>query len=161
MEIPTAYLCDIDVDQALIEARDNCQEIWTRRALAGVSVGVEVADAAQSAAELLNTVNLLCAGRPEGKTKLAGILGRQRDDYQRALWYNLAGRGPLTIVSDLAWLVALLDRRMAIARLARRRLCKTATLRAPYVAPEPEAPLGSYPTDFALGEAWDGLALSR
>jgi hypothetical protein len=161
VKIPIAYLSDIEIDQALIEARDNVDEIWTRRAIAGVSVGVPVADAAQAAAELLGALNLICSGRPEGKTKLAAILGRARDDYQRALWYNLAGRGPLTIVSDLGWLVALLDRRSLISRLARKQKCAVVISPTPYPSPEAEAPLGVFARDFRLGDAWEGLALAR
>lgn len=161
MEIPTRYLTDIPVDAALIEARDNVDEIWTRRAIAGVSVGVPAGDALESARELLASLNLICSGRPEGKTKLAAILGRARDDYQRALWYNLAGRGPLTIVSDLGWLVAILDRRSLISRLARKQKCAIVISPTPYPSPEAEAPLGVFARDFRLGDAWEGLALAR
>ena len=161
MEIPTSYLTDIPVDAALIEARDNVDEIWTRRAIAGVSVGVPVGDALESARELLTALNLICSARAEGKSKLASILGRARDDYQRALWYNLAGRGPLAIVSDIAWLVALLERRNEIADLASKFECEIAIGSTPYSIGQAEAPLGSFSGNFRLGDAWEGLALAR
>lgn len=161
LEIPSRFLSNIEIDQALIEARDNVDEIWTRRAIAGVSVGVPVADAAQAAVELLGALNLICAGRAEGKAKLAAILGRARDDYQRALWYNLAGRGPLSIVSDLGWLVALLDRRKLIAVLADTKKCDIVISPTPYSSAQAEAPLGTFARDFRLGDAWEGLALAR
>ena len=161
MPYADTFLKEIDVDLALREARDNVDEPWTRRALAGLSVGMPIQDAAQSAAELLSAVNLLCAGVKRGKAKLCEILGNGCDDYQRALWYTVAGRGPLVIAGDLFWLSALLERRMLIGLYAEVNELGYTKSPSPYVDIVAEAPRGRFIADFTLGEAWEGIALAR
>ena len=107
---------NIDIDLGLAEVRDCCDEHWTMRALAGASVGVDPEDALVATSELSGAVDGLLAGHPEAKQALAAILGGCGNDYQRCLWYNLAGRDPLGTAVDLARLVELLAARAQLAR---------------------------------------------
>ncbi|MDT1000429.1 hypothetical protein RNI08_32370, partial [Pseudomonas aeruginosa] len=59
------------------------------------------------------TIDRIVAGDPDGKRELAEILGDARNDYQRCLWYTLAGRHPFAIATDVRWLTGLLRARDA------------------------------------------------
>ncbi|MGL5839644.1 MAG: hypothetical protein ACRCY3_14205 [Sphingorhabdus sp.] len=93
------WLDPFDPDLHLKEVRDDPDAPWTRRALAGVSVGIPTRSGFQKCEELLNAILMICNGIGAGKIKLAEILSAKRDDYQRCLWFALAGRDPWAIIS--------------------------------------------------------------
>ena len=152
------WLQNIDLDLGLAEIRDSVDEQWTLRALAGASVGVSPDDAYSAARELSDVVNGLMAGIDGSKAALATILGGAGNDYQRCLWYNLAGRDPLGTAVDLARLVELLDRRRQLAREGAAAMTGVTVAHEPYVTDEVDGPLGAFPADFTLGKQWRPFA---
>jgi len=155
------WLDGIDVDLTLLEMRDNPDEPWTRRALAGASVGVEPMDAYEEAEELVEAVRLMVGGDPQGKVELARILGKDGNDYQRNLWYAVAGRGALSVAADLHWLMAVLATRAEVW-LGQKGWDRAVTKQPdPYVTDRPEGPVGRFRSSFELGEHWDGIASRR
>src|SRR3546814_9720515 len=50
-------------------------------------------------------------GENDGKAQLASILGRAGDDYQRCLWYTVAGRDPLAVATSFGELEKLMAAR--------------------------------------------------
>ena len=148
------WLRNIDVELGLLELRDCVDEHWTMRAIAGASVGVDPEDALSAATELSAVVNGLMAGHTDAKAQLATILGGRGNDYQRCLWYNLAGRDPLGTSVDLGRLVELLARRAALAREAAVTGSGVRLAVDPYVTDEADGPLGVFRQDFTLGVQW-------
>ena len=151
---------DLDLDLGLIEIRDCLDEHWTLRALAGASVGVDPEDALVAAAELSEAVNGLMGGFTPAKAALAAILGGRGNDYQRCLWYILAGRDPLGTAVDLGRLVELLQRRCTLAREAAAACTGVVVADDPYVTDEVDGPLGVFPAEFTLGPQWRPFAHS-
>lgn len=149
---------NIDIDLGLTEIRDSGDEMWTLRALAGSSVGVDPEEAYSAAHELSNAVNGLMAGIDGAKAALATILGGRGNDYQRCLWYALAGRDPLGTAVDLARLVDLLGRRRKVAREAAAAMTGVTVAHDPYVTDEVDGPLGTFSADFMLGRQWRPFA---
>jgi hypothetical protein len=149
---------NIDIDLGLAEVRDCNDEHWTMRALAGASVGVDPEDALSAASELSRAVNGLMAGNRETKSELATILGGRGNDYQRCLWYALAGRDPLGTSVDLGRLVELLGARAQLARNAAARGSGIVLSPAPYVTDSVDGPLGVFSPEFTLGAHWSPFA---
>jgi hypothetical protein len=152
---------NIDIDLGLTEIRDCADEHWTFRALAGASVGCDPEDAFSAATELSQAVNGLMAGKAEAKTALAAILGGKGNDYQRCLWYNLAGRDPLGTAVDLGRLVQLLGGRTALAHRAAVLGSGVVAGPDPYVTDVVDGPLGSFSDDFTLGAQWSPFVDAR
>lgn len=152
------WLTGLNVDLGLMEVRDDVDEQWERRALAGASVGVDPQSALTRAHELASAIDLLIAGSPLGKIGLAGILSSDENDYQRCLWYALAGRHPFSVATDVRWLVGLLRARAeqwAQAIETGRQVTKAPS---PYVSDRADGPVGDFAADFALGPQWEGIA---
>ncbi len=145
---------NIDVDLGLAEVRDCPDEYWTMRALAGASIGVDPEDALSSAAELSMIVNALMAGDEAAKSALARVLGGRGNDYQRCLWYSLAGRDPLGTAVDLGRLVEMLSARAEMARRAAVMGTGVVIAVNPYVSDEVDGPLGVFSSAFTLGKQW-------
>jgi hypothetical protein len=158
MAAPSSWTQNLEIDLGLIEVRDNFDEHWTMRALAGSSVGVDPEDSLSAASELSQAVNGLMAAMPVAKTELATILGSPGNDYQRCLWYTLAGRDPLGTAVDLGRLVELLAARAQLAREAAVMGSGVVVSPDPYVSDAADGPLGAYSADFTLGTQWMGLA---
>jgi hypothetical protein len=152
---------NIDIDLGLTEIRDCADEHWTFRALAGASVGCDPEDALTAATELSEVVSGLMAGKVEAKTALAAILGGQGNDYQRCLWYNLAGRDPLGTAVDLGRLVELLAGRAALSRRASVLGSGVVAEREPYVTDAADGPLGVFSDDFTLRAQWSPFVNAR
>lgn len=158
MPAPSSWTQNLQIDLGLVEVRDNVDEHWTMRALAGASVGVDPEDALTAASELSRAVNGLLAAMPVAKSELVTILGSPGNDYQRCLWYNLAGRDPLGTAVDLGRLVGLLTARAHLAREAAVTGSGVAVAPDPYVSDCADGPLGAYSADFMLGSQWMGFA---
>jgi hypothetical protein len=145
---------NIDIDLELREIRDCADEYWTMRALAGSSVGVDPEDALSGAAELARAVNGLMAGHADAHELLARILGSRGSDFQRCLWYILAGRDPLGTSVDLGRLVEMLAGRAAMARTAAVTGSGVVLEDNPYVTEEADGPVGRFSDSFTLGAHW-------
>jgi hypothetical protein len=86
---------------------------------------------------------------------LAAILSNPHgNDFQRCLYYCLAGRGVVEMLDDMLWLEELLEARGRIAgKLSHQRL-RARQLVAPYVADEPDGPIVSADESFSQGRSW-------
>ncbi len=148
------YLARFDLDIALRDASLDEYNRPTRRMLAAAAIGTEVEDAYFAAVELREAVERVHEGIRGGKQKLAMILGNACDDYQRCLYYILAGRGVVQMLDDLMWLEELLEARGRIAgKLATRRIPAMPQVE-PYVASEADGPLVRVGDDFRQGPSW-------
>ena len=88
----------------------------TRRMLANACIGVDPFDAYYASLELfeaLEAVHDECVG---AKAKLARILSTRCDDFQRCLYYSLAGRGVVQMLEDFEWLLQILQGRQVLCQ---------------------------------------------
>jgi hypothetical protein len=137
-----------DLDLGLIDHRDDVDLHWSRRALAGLSVGMPAGDAFHAARELMNAVQLIVSGSRRGRVKLAEILGNKCDDYQRALWYTVSGRDPFGVLADLSWLVGELEARLKAAVEMNAKGISVTTGTSPYACNGPKGPVGVFSSEF-------------
>lgn len=149
MSFPKKHVGTVDIDIVLVDASLDPVQRPERRAIAGLSIGVEANEAYYAVAELRDAVEMVGKRHPEGQAMLSRILGTRCDDYQRAIYYALAGRGASHMLDDLDWLVTILEARGSVAR----QYAVTSPI-PPYVAPEPDGPVGSYTPSFPLGSSW-------
>lgn len=143
-----------DIDITLRDAALDPDNSPNRRALANLAIGMEVNDAYYSVRELRETIQWVHEGVSGGKKRLATILGNDCDDYQRAIYYALAGRGLVNMLDDLVWLEHLLHARGRIAGEAVRNKIVVANLTDPYIVKEAAAPVGKFDPNFTEGPAW-------
>src|SRR3546814_17926167 len=91
---------------------------------------------------------------PSCKGQLAGILGRAGDDYQRCLWYTVAGRDPLAVATSFGELEKLMAARAMLWVEADDRGLTPAKADNPYWTTRPEGPPATFSDRFELGEHW-------
>ncbi len=127
-----------DLDITLEDASVDVENAPTRRAIAALSIHCPVEDAYYSVREVRDSVAEVHAGEPGGKAKLARLLANACDDYQRAIYYALAGRGVVAMLDDLEWLETLLRVRGRVAREAAAAKVRLRDPLPPYVAAEPD-----------------------
>lgn len=152
------FLEDINVDLELIDIRDNVDEHWTKRALAGASVGTDPVPAYDAVDALASAVKLVVAGSDIGKRHLAMIL-TNGSDYQRNLWFSVAGRDPFAVASDFAWFTEILGARAEMWAKRTKAQRSVTKERDPYYAQDPEGPTAVFDPNFELGPQWDGIAI--
>lgn len=153
MEMPD-LVGRFDLDLTLRDASLDPANRATRRMLAAAAIGTEVNDGYYAAVELREAVQWVHEGEPGAKLKLSMILGNQCDDYQRCLYFILAGRGIVQMLDDLMWLEELLEARGRVAgRLFKRRSAVMPQVQ-PYVASEPDGPLVAVNRQFQQGASW-------
>lgn len=149
------FLDHFDLDVSLRDSALDEQNRPTRRMIANAAIGMHVEDAYYSVRELREAVNWIHEGEPGGKRKLASILSNPvGDDFQRCVYFCLAGRGVVEMLDDLMWLEELLEARGRIAGDMHRRKVRVRPLAAPYVADEPDGPVVSPAEDFQQGRSW-------
>ncbi len=148
------FVSRFDLDLTLRDASlDECNRP-TRRMLAAAAIGTEVEDGYFAAVELREAAEWVHEGVRGGKRKLAMILANKCDDYQRCLYYILAGRGVVQMLDDLMWLEDLLEARGRVAgKLLKARGSIMHQVR-PYVSSEPDGPLVAAADDFLQGPSW-------
>jgi hypothetical protein len=88
-----AHTDHFDLDIELRDASCDLNVLPARRAIAALCIGVGVDDAYFSVRELREAVSLVHENAPGGRAKLAAILSNSCDDFQRAIYFCLAGRG--------------------------------------------------------------------
>jgi hypothetical protein len=152
------WIFGINVDATLIETRDNEDLPWENRALAGASVGVDPVAGLQAVTELETALNAVLRGDYAGKSALARILSATSCDYQRALWYNLAGRHPLTVASALGGLRKMMNARAEMWLMADRLGLQPTREPDAYFTNRQEGPRGIFSGAFSLGSHWRGIA---
>ncbi|MFB0614069.1 MULTISPECIES: hypothetical protein [Erythrobacteraceae] len=143
-----------DLDIALRDASLDELNRATRRSLANASIGVEAFDAYHSARELFETLEAVHEGQRGAKRKLTQVLSCECDDYQRCLYYTLAGRGVLQMLDDLEWLIDLLKARCEISASLFRSGTLPSVQINPYVSAEPDGPVPPREGDFEQGASW-------
>ncbi len=143
---------DLDVTLRDAELDPNCRP--TKRMLANASIGVEPFDAYYSARELYETLQGVFQGLPNAKARLTQILSCHCDDYQRCLYYALAGRGVVQMLDDLEWLFELLGPRCQMSGHLLRSGQHPAPMVNPYVSSEPDGPVPARNADFTEGPSW-------
>ncbi|RIA46401.1 hypothetical protein DFR49_0942 [Hephaestia caeni] len=149
MTFSKKHVGTVDIDIVLVDASLDSVQRPERRAIAALSIGVEANDAYFAVAELRDAVDMVGKRHPGGQAKLGRILGTRCDDYQRAIYYALAGRGASHMLDDLDWLAAILEAR---GRVSREYAVTTPI--PPYVAAEPDGPVGCFTPSFPLGSSW-------
>ncbi|MBV2149886.1 hypothetical protein KRZ98_16705 [Sphingobium sp. AS12] len=149
MTFAQEHLEPIDLDIVLTDASTDAAIRPERRAIAALSIGVGANDAFYSVLELEDVLSSIAKGIPGGRARLSTVLGNRCDDYQRAIYYALAGRGATAMIEDLVWLLEVLG--------ARGTVDADHPVKAPispYVSSQADGPVGVFPEEFALGPSW-------
>jgi hypothetical protein len=149
-----AFVDRFDLDLILRDESLDPLNTPTRRALAALSLGVSPEDAYYSTRELREAVQWVHEGEIGGKARLARILSTGCDDYQRCMYFSLAGRGVVRVMDDLIWLEEKLLERAQLTRRVFRAKAATMPLINPYVSNKPDGPLVSPEADFVEGPSW-------
>ena len=149
------FLSAFDLDVTLRDAALDEHNRPTRRMIANAAIGMHVEDAYFSVRELREAVSWIHEGETGGKRKLASILSNPvGDDFQRCIYFCLAGRGVVDMIDDLLWLERLLEARGRVAGDVRRRQVGLGALVSPYVADAPDGPIVAAAEDFPQGPSW-------
>lgn len=154
MTVQESWLEGIDVDATLYEVRDDDAQSWELRVLAGASIGIDPIGGFRAVLELSDAVERIVRGEEEGKRRLARILDRTGDDYQRCLWYTVAGRDPLTVASCFGELEKLMAARATMWVTTGREGLAPTKSDNPYWTKKPEGPRARFDANFELGEHW-------
>ena len=154
MAFTDQWLEGIDIDGALYDVRDDDSQTWEARALAGASIGIDAIAGFRAVLELCEAMNRIVRGEDDGKRRLAEILGRGGDDYQRCLWYSVAGRDPLAVATCFSELEKLMAARASLWVDASRRGLAPSKTDNPYWTSSPEGPRAKFDAQFELGEHW-------
>ena len=143
-----------DLDIGLRDVSCDPEVAPVRRAIAALCIGVGIDDAWLSVRELREAVSLVHEGAEGSKARLAAILSNPCDDFQRAIYYCLAGRGVGEMAVAMDWLIGLLKSRGRTAAWLSRSHLRRKDLVSPYVAEAPDGPLVSPDANFELGRSW-------
>ena len=137
------FLCD-PVDPDLI-LRDLATEHTSNemRAMANLTIGMGIDEAYYSVRELKEAVSLLDQNQFLGKAPLSKILSADCRDYQRAIFFCLAGRGLSKMLELLTELEQILETRGHANRSLREQGIEAKVLDDPYTS------------DFAFGPVCD------
>ncbi|MEL7198517.1 MAG: hypothetical protein AAGL10_09400 [Pseudomonadota bacterium] len=149
--------CDVgafDLDLMLSEAALCETNRPTQRILANACIGIEPMDAFYSARELLLALEAMHDEKEGSKHKLSLLLSNACDDFQRCLYYAVAGRGVTAMLEDLAWLTDLLKTRAQIWGDLFLNQSPIKQVDQVYIAPEPDAVLPVADPEFELGASW-------
>ena len=151
----TQFLDQFDFDITLRDAGTDEALSPNRRMIANAAIGMHVEDAYYSVREVREAVTWVHEGETGGKAKLAAILANDgADDFQRCIYFCLAGRGVVAMLDDLMWLEDLLQRRGRVAGQMKRMKVPTMPLVSPYVADEPDGPVVALDREFRQGASW-------
>lgn len=155
MALEDLWLEGIHVDAALLDVRDDDSLSWEVRALAGASIGIDPIGGFRAVLELSDALERIIRGESEGKRRLTQILGRRGDDYQRCLWYTVAGRDPLAVATCFNELEKLMAARASLWVDTSRRGLAPSKSDNPYWTSSPEGPQAEFDASFELGEHWE------
>ena len=155
MGVDFRELCEgFDLDIVLRDVSCDANVMPVRRAIAALCIGMNIDDAYYSVRELREAVALVLEDAPDGREKLVGILGNRCDDFQRAIYYALAGRGVVEMLEALDWLCVILKGRGRVAGFLGRQRIVRKSLVSPYVGEEPDGPVVAADPQFPLGRSW-------
>ena len=146
------FMDDIDLDSALEDLAQDCRATTVLRMMALLSIGTDPYKAWAAAAELAAAIGELDRSEAAAKQKIAAILARRGWDYQRGLFYIMAGRGLYANGSELSRLLRLLEARRRILDYALAGgHCPKPTVLA-YRDKGGEGPRGTYDAAFDLSD---------
>lgn len=143
-----------DLDITLADAALDEANRPTRRMLSNACIGVDPFDAYYASLELFEALQAVHEECADAKAKLARILSTRCDDFQRCLYYSLAGRGVVQMLADLEWLLHILRGRTKVSAELLRHGGQVHTTRPPYIGDEPDSPIAAANPDFELGASW-------
>jgi hypothetical protein len=151
--------CDepFDIDAELKEIADSDHEQNSLRVLALLSIGLPADEAFLRSRELLETVQSSASGLSAGKHQLAALLGANENDYQRAVYYALAGRGAIAMLADLQRLTNVLESRYLLSIATDDHGVQITQPFNPYLTDKPDGPLGIFDPDYTLSDIWDDI----
>ena len=146
------FMDDIDLDSALEDLAQDCRATTVLRMMALLSIGTDPYKAWAAAAELAAAIGELDRSEAAAKQKIAAILARRGWDYQRGLFYIMAGRGLFANWTELSRLLRLLDARRKLLdyALAGEHCPKPPV--AAYRDKGGEGPRGAYDAEFDLSD---------
>ncbi|MFM2411128.1 MAG: hypothetical protein RL481_1956 [Pseudomonadota bacterium] len=161
MQLPSWFPehCDkpFDIDAELKEIADCDHEQNSLRVLALLSIGLPADEAYLRSRELLEAVQWSESDIPAGKRQLAALLGANENDYQRAVYFALAGRGAIAMLSDLQRLTNILESRYLLSIAADNYGVELSQPFNPYLTDKPDGPSGTFDPDYTLSDIWDGI----
>jgi hypothetical protein len=146
-----------DIDAELKEIADCDHELNSIRVIALLSIGLPAEEAFLRSRELLEAVQSSASDRPAGKRQLATLLGANENDFQRALYYALAGRGAVAMLADLQRLTHVLESRYFLSINTHNHGVELSQPFNPYLTDKPDGPLGTFDPDYTLSDIWDGI----
>ena len=156
-----ADLLKVDLEFSFEEALCNPKLNSSKRVLAGLCIGVDEEDAFAAVNELHAAVVAAAeAGTARAERLMEVLSNRACDDFQRALYYALAGRGIDNMVSSLRWLREILRIRRRASSWARISDVPMVREANPYVSDRPDGPVPTFDPDIQVGPSWD-QALSK
>ena len=151
----TLFLDPFDCDVVLRDAALDEANRPTRRMIANASLAMHLEDAYYSVRELREAVTWVHEGTAGGKRKLSSLLANpDGDDFQRCIYFCLAGRGVVEMIEDLHWLELLLEARGRAGGAVHRGHGRLRPLVSPYVADAPDGPVVAEVKDFRQGPSW-------
>ena len=150
--ISDEFLDAINVDTALIDAAEHEFTHPVLKVFLLLSIGTDPEAAYDAAEELASALNQLARDETVAKHRLAQILGRPGRDYQRALFYSVAGRGIYSNAAQLNALVPLLQARRDVWASMTQAGRPVSTQGQSYLAPAGEGPQGTFNPDFELSQ---------
>jgi hypothetical protein len=150
-----AWVDGANVDDELVATRDDETLTWDIRVLAAASIGMDPAQGHAAVCELSDAIDGVVRNEQSGRAALAAILGRDVCDYQRCLWYTLAGRHPLAVATYIKELRQLMAGRAEMWLTAERKRKNPVKEPNPYQTDRAEGPLGHFDSDFRLGSHWE------
>ena len=143
-----------DLDITLTDAALDDVNRPTRRMLANACIEIDPFDAYYASLELFEALQAVHEECADAKAKLARILSTRCDDFQRCLYYSLAGRGVVQMLEDFEWLLQILKGRAKISADLLRNGGQVQTARSPYIGDEPDGPIAAASPGFELGASW-------
>ncbi|AKH18977.1 hypothetical protein [Sphingomonas sanxanigenens] len=150
------FVKQFDAEIVLRDAALDPENSPNRRAIANLCLGMGYDDAYYSILELRQALGWIHEGQAsDGTAKLVEILSNNAcDDFQRAIYYALAGRGIADILASLDWILPILEfRARTVGKLATMGV-RAKPLADPYVAAEPDGPVVDKTEDIRFGESW-------
>jgi hypothetical protein len=140
-----AGLLKVDLEFSFEEALCNPRLASSKRVLAGLCIGMDEDDAFAAVNELHAAVAAAVGTGSAGSERLMEVLSnRACDDFQRALYFALAGRGIDNMVTSLRWLREVLRIRRRASSWARLSNVPVVREASPYVSDRPDGPVPAF-----------------
>ncbi len=150
------FVKHFDSEIMLRDAALDPENSPNRRAIANLCLGMGYDDAYYSIGGLRQALGAIHEGEAKaGTAQLVEILSNKHcDDFQRAIYYALAGRGIADILASLDWIMDILKWRALTTGNLVKLGVRVQPLADPYVASEPDGPLVDETEEIRFGPSW-------